>query len=91
MSTGTENGQPIQDPLHRYQYRHPGTQHAMRLLVPNKRLGSTSRSVATIVWEAAGEIVEKLEDGPELSAGLHKLLEAKDCLVRQRLLDEGVI
>jgi hypothetical protein len=47
--------------------------------------------VATIVWEAAVEVVEKLEDGPELSAGLRKLLEAKDCLVRQRLLDEGVI
>ena len=28
-----------------------------------------------------------LGDGPELSAGLRKLLEAKDCLVRQSILD----
>lgn len=29
-----------------------------------------------------------VEHGPELSAGLRKLLEAKDCFVRQALLDQ---
>jgi len=33
----------------------------------------------------AGEMVDRLEDGPELEAGLRKLLEAKDCFVRSRI------
>lgn len=36
-----------------------------------------------------GELAEKLDtdlpDGPEKSAGMRKLLEAKDCFVRARL------
>ena len=31
------------------------------------------------------EMAEKLPLGPELSAGLRKLLEAKDCFVRAKL------
>ena len=31
------------------------------------------------------EMVDELEDGDELSAGLRKLLEAKDCFVRAAL------
>lgn len=34
--------------------------------------------------ELAHDMVEKL-DGPELTAGLRKLLEAKDCMVRAAL------
>jgi hypothetical protein len=33
------------------------------------------------------DMLSVLGDGPELSAGLRKLLEAKDCLVRQSILD----
>jgi hypothetical protein len=32
--------------------------------------------------ELAHQLVDQLPDGPELSAGLRKLLEAKDCIVR---------
>jgi hypothetical protein len=32
-------------------------------------------------------LADQLADGPELSAGLRKLVEAKDCLVRQRVVD----
>lgn len=35
--------------------------------------------------ELAREIDARLPDGPEKSAGLRKLLEAKDCIVRAAL------
>lgn len=41
------------------------------------------------VSKPIGELAEKLEaelpDGPEKSAGMRKLLEAKDCFVRAKL------
>lgn len=42
--------------------------------------------------ELADRMVERLDDGPELTAGLRKLLEAKDCFVRAALdrTDVGV-
>lgn len=33
--------------------------------------------------------VGRLDDGQELSAGLRRLLEAKDCFVRQAVIDRG--
>jgi len=33
----------------------------------------------------AYNLVDQLEDGPEFTAGLRKLLEAKDCFVRAAL------
>jgi hypothetical protein len=33
----------------------------------------------------AGDMIRRLPDGPELTAGLRKLLEAKDCFVRAAL------
>lgn len=33
--------------------------------------------------------VHNLKDGPELTTGLRKLLEAKDCLVRQAVIDRS--
>lgn len=74
-----------------YSHRHVGTQHAMRLLVPNYSLDGTAQEISEQAWVTAQKAVALLEDGPELSAGLRKLLEAKDCLVRQALLSEGVI
>lgn len=42
-----------------------------------------------VISKPIGELAEKLNaelpDGPEKSAGLRKLLEAKDCFVRARL------
>jgi hypothetical protein len=34
---------------------------------------------------AAAAMIKRLPDGPELTAGLRKLLEAKDCFVRAHL------
>lgn len=61
--------------------RHPSTEHLLRYFewshLP-ERLQGFSAPFA----ELAREIVDSLPDGPELTAGLRKLLEAKDCIVR---------
>jgi hypothetical protein len=40
-------------------------------------------------WSLAHVIEDHVQDGPEKSAGLRKLLEAKDCIVRASLPREG--
>lgn len=40
------------------------------------------------VYNLATEMESSLADGPEKSAGLRKLLEAKDCFVRAALKEE---
>lgn len=40
------------------------------------------REVSQPICDLAATMDERLPDGPEKSAGLRKLLEAKDCLVR---------
>ena len=64
--------------------RHPSTQAIMRYFefdhLP-ERLQPTSRACSDL----AHEMVDALPDGPELTTGLRKLLEAKDCFVRSAL------
>lgn len=43
------------------------------------------RAVSQQICEVAKALDAFLPDGPEKSAGLRKLLEAKDCFVRARL------
>ena len=43
------------------------------------------KAVSQGSYELADEMVSRLPDGPELSTGLRKLLEAKDCFVRAAL------
>ena len=43
------------------------------------------QEVSGPICELARQMDDKLPDGPEKSAGLRKLLEAKDCLVRASL------
>lgn len=47
------------------------------------------QGVSAVVGETAREVDELLPDGPEKTAGLRKLLEAKDCFVRAALEREG--
>jgi hypothetical protein len=65
--------------------RHPGTQHFEKLFgyshLPEGLLRDTSAACNSL----ACAMVRTLPDGPELSAGLRKLLEAKDCFVRAAL------
>lgn len=63
---------------------HPETAHLARYFeythLP-ERLQAVSRPCS----ELAGSMIADLPDGPELTAGLRKLLEAKDCFVRAAL------
>lgn len=61
--------------------RHPSTTHVLRYFEYDhlpERLQEFSAPFA----ELANDLIGYLPDGPELTAGLRKLLEAKDCIVR---------
>lgn len=64
--------------------RHPATVHLARLFSYEHlsyQLIETSRPC----HDLAELMIHQLPDGPELTAGLRKLLEAKDCFVRASL------
>jgi len=67
--------------------RHEATRHAMKWLTPNPRLDGVAADVATAAYYLAEHLLEILGDGIELTAGLRKLREAKDCFVLQALDD----
>lgn len=66
------------------EHRHPGTQQIARHFhfdhLP-EHLQETSKAC----HDLAEKMVHELPDTPELTAGLRKLLEAKDCFVRAAL------
>lgn len=68
--------------------RHPGTQH-FAALFEYEHLPMALRATSKACHDLAVEMIMTLNDGPELTTGLRKLREAKDCLVTQRLLDLG--
>lgn len=61
--------------------RHPGTAGIVRYFAW-AHLPGKLQAVSARVGLLALEMVDTLPDGPELTAGLRKLLEAKDCFVR---------
>jgi hypothetical protein len=67
--------------------RHSSVQHLVDLLDPNPALPEGLAAISRRCAELRDEMLDECKDGPELSAGLRKLLEAKDCFVRQALLD----
>lgn len=67
--------------------RHPATQQIMQWFSYRHLPAGVPREVSERFTVFAGELLGQLGDGPELTAGLRKLLEAKDCLVRQALAD----
>lgn len=64
--------------------RHPATRHLMRYFAAG-HLPPDLREVSEQIGTVATAMVECLPDGPELTVGLRKLVEAKDCLVRAAL------
>jgi len=50
-----------------------------------EHLPKNLQEISKPIGEMARDLDEKLPDGPEKSAGLRKLLEAKDCFVRAKL------
>lgn len=65
--------------------RHPATKQIVRYFafghLPEGPLRDTSAACHSLM----ASMVASLPDGPELTTGLRKLLEAKDCFVRQAL------
>jgi len=66
--------------------RHPGTKHLLSLF-EYEHLPIHLQRVSGPCAALAEDMVSRLDDGPELTAGLRKLLEAKDCFVRQAVID----
>lgn len=69
--------------------RHPSTLHVLRYFtydhLPAGDMRDRSHDCADLAYATA----RLLPDGPELTAGLRKLLEAKDCFVRAAMDDGG--
>lgn len=70
----------------RYQHRHRSVVEVLRWLDCD-HLPSHLREVGQVITDAAERLMCALEDGQQLTRGLHALVEAKDCFVRQRVLD----
>lgn len=67
-----------------YDNRHPATQQLMRWF-SYAHLPDHLRSTSAACQGLAHQMTMTLPDGPELTTGLRKLLEAKDCFVRAAL------
>lgn len=64
--------------------RHPSTTHFAQYFTYT-HLPERLQAVSRPCGELAEAMTDALPDGPELTAGLRKLLEAKDCFVRAAL------
>lgn len=64
--------------------RHPATK-AIAQYFDSQHLPNHLRAIAVPCEVLAAEMITRLPDGPELTTGLRKLLEAKDCFVRSAL------
>jgi hypothetical protein len=65
--------------------RHPGTVGIARYFSFDHLPAGPLREASTHCAGLAEQMVTSLPDGPELTTGLRKLLEAKDCFVRAAL------
>lgn len=65
-------------------HRHPSTRHVARYFSYG-HLPPELQPVARCCADLADTMISQLSDGPELTTGLRKLLEAKDCFVRAAL------
>lgn len=63
---------------------HPNTAALLKFFA-YEHLPENLRPVSMACWRLATEMINSLPEGPELTAGLRKLLEAKDCFVRAAL------
>jgi hypothetical protein len=65
--------------------RHPGTAGIARYFTFDHLPAGPLRDTSEACHNLADGMIGRLPDGPELTAGLRKLLEAKDCFVRAAL------
>lgn len=67
------------------QHRHPGVRDIARYFDPSHLPAGLPRAASAMCESLAREMIGGTPDSPELTAGLRKLLEAKDCFVRAAL------
>jgi hypothetical protein len=67
-----------------FSHRHPGTTGILKFFA-YEHLPEKLRPISQTCAEVAMDMILNIPDGPELTAGLRKLLEAKDCFVRASL------
>lgn len=72
-----------------YGHRHPSTLHVLRYFA-YVHLPESLQRISAPCAELARTVADAIPDGPELTAGLRKLVEAKDCLVRAAVDDAAV-
>ena len=70
--------------------RHYATTHLLNQFRYEHLATGDMRKLSARFAQFAHWLVGELGDGPELSAGLRKLIEAKDCAVRQMMADRGI-
>lgn len=70
-----------------YQGRHPSVASLARFFEYAHLSRDDLQRISRACSELAAQMLQELPDGPELTAGLRKLLEAKDCFVRAALGD----
>lgn len=68
--------------------RHPSVDAITRFFEYD-HLPEPLRAIAGLAAEYAQEMLYRLGDDPELTVGLRKLLEAKDCFVRAAVAQEN--
>ena len=61
--------------------RHEATRQILRYFAFTEE-SAERQAITRPCWELATAMVDALPDGQELTTGLRKLLEAKDCFVR---------
>ena len=71
----------------KYFDRHIGVQTIMPHFEVFEQHPDDLKPISKAIHDLAVEMLAKLDDGPELTTGLRKLLEAKDCFVRQAVVD----
>ena len=67
---------------------HAGTQHLLRQFA-FAHLPERLKRVSRPCHDLAHRMADELPQGPEVTAGLRKLLEAKDCFVRAAAIDSA--
>ena len=62
--------------------RHPATTHVMSFFTWDHLTDPDLRNLSREVCDLASLMYNQISDNPELTKGLRKLLEAKDCFIR---------
>jgi hypothetical protein len=70
-----------------WKFRHPATRHFYPLF-ESAHLPPDLQEISARFAALSLSLLAMCHDGPELTTALRKLLEAKDCAVRQRVIDK---